>query len=1147
MKAWRSARAIIGLTVALAPIALGAAPAAAQTPWWHLASRAAPTNLPPEGEGKIIVTATNLGDAEVNGAATPVTITDTLPQGTTATATSGAGGLFSGEMECAQPAGPCTFTGTLPPYERLQLEITVKVQPNAPSHGTNTVAVEGGGAPSDSAASAITVDSSPTPFGIKGLELIPELDGGGLDSQAGSHPFQLTSTITFNQTDNPLKPPALPKDLNVHLPPGLVGNPTAFPQCADTQFARTFNFVNACPTSTAIGVADVTIVEPHFLGPEPVTVPVPVFNLKPAAGEPARFGFEAIEVPVILDTAVRSGGDYGVTVDVHNIPQVAAFISSVVILWGAPGDKRHDQSRGWNCIDGGFWTFATEESCIPSGQPQPSPFLTLPTSCTGPLETTAEADSWTDPGNFGARSEYQLPQDSGGHIFGLGGCERLAFDPSIEVTPDGQSASTPTGLAVGIHVPQETTLTATGLAEADVKDTTLTLPEGVQINPASADGLDACSEAQVGFAGFAAQTALFSADAVACPDAAKIGTVEIKTRLLPNPLLGGVYLASQNMNPFGSLLALYLVAEDRSSGVLVKLAGRVSLDPTTGRLTSTFENTPQLPFEDVKVRLFGGPRAPLSTPAFCGAYSTNASFRPWSGTPPATPSSGFEVKTGPHGSACANPLPFTPSLTAGSRNIQAGAFSPFVVTMSREDGNQNLGGIQLHMPPGLLGKLSAVTPCPEPKASQGTCGPESLIGHTVVSAGLGSNPYTVPGGQVFITGPYKGAPYGLSVAQPAKAGPFDVGGGPCDCVVVRAKIEIDPHTSALTVVSDPLPTILQGIPLQIKNVNVTVDRQGFVFNPTRCAQLPIGALLSSELGTIARLSVPFEAANCVALPFKPTFTALTQARTSKANGASLQVKVTSGPGQANIGKVKVDLPKQLPSRLTTLQKACQDVIFNANPASCPAGSVVGTATAVTPILKSPLTGPAYLVSHAAAAFPDLVIVLQGEGITLDLVGNTDIKKGITSSTFNAVPDAPVSTFDLVLPEGPHSALAANDNLCKTRLNMPTAITGQNGAVIKQRTRIAVSGCPRPTVKVKQARVKGNTVLLTVTTTQSGTVTVSGRGLKTTKKTLGAGTHPINVSLTSVGETARKHHKKTKLKVTAKNTHGSASKTISIKL
>jgi hypothetical protein len=1065
----------------------GAPPAFAEAPWWHLASSSTPTNLPPGGEGRIVVTASNLGDAAVSGATVPVAITDKLPPGLTATGISGIAGVrgFRGSLECSLPSLTCSFAGSelLPPYEQLEVVITVKIAAGASSGEQNEATVAGGEVPGALARQSIMVNGAPASFGVERYEVSPENEGGTPDTQAGSHPYQLTTTLGLNQileSDHFCKecgrpmPAALPRDLRFDLPPGLIGNPSAVPQCTDLEFAALGpEAVNLCPANTAIGAASATINVPNV---GLATIPVPVFNLVPAAGEPARFGFEAEGVPVVLDTSVRTGGDYGVVVSATNLSQSAGLLASQVTFWGVPGDPRHDHSRGWYCIGAGV--YATEgQPCNPLGQQRPAPFLTLPTSCTGPLESTVAGDSWParpfEGESLKLQGKYAFPV-SAGKPLGLDGCNRLAFNPSVSVTPDGLAASTPTGLTVRVHVPQDTTLTATGLAESDVKDTTVTLPEGVQVSAAAADGLLACSNQQIGFRGVNPQTQIdeFSPEPAACPEASKVGTVEeIKTPLLPNPLKGSVYVAAQNANPFGSLLALYLVAEDPVSKVLVKLAGKVAPDERTGQLVSTFEHTPQLPFEDLKLHFFGGPRAPLSTPAYCGSYTTTASLAPWSGNTPVQPQSTFEVKSGPNGSPCANPLPFSPSLTGGSTNIQAGTFAPFTTTMSREDGNQNLYGVQLHMPQGLLGMLSSVTPCPEPQASEGTCGAKSLIGHTVVSVGLGSDPYTVSGGQVFITRAYKGAPYGLSIAEPAKAGPFDLGGGPCDCVVVRAKIDVDRNTSALTVTSDPLPQILDGIPLQVKHVNVTADRRAFIFNPTNCSPLAITAILSSAQGASSLASVPFQVANCATLPFKPRFTVLTLAHTSKAGGAYLHVKVTSGSGQANIGKVKVDLPMQLPSRLTTLQKACLSGTFNANPASCPTGSVVGEATAVTPVLNNALKGPAYLVSHGGAAFPDLVMVLQGEGITLDLVGQTDIKRGITSSTFQSVPDAPISTFDLVLPQGPHSALAAHGNLCSTTLKMPTALTGQNGAVIKQTTRIAVSGCPKhkkPKKKVTKA-------------------------------------------------------------------------------
>ncbi|HEX9481415.1 MAG TPA: hypothetical protein VF927_04880, partial [Solirubrobacteraceae bacterium] len=868
-------------------------------------------------------------------------------------------------------------------------------------------------------------------FGVLGEEGQPV-------TQAGAHPYQITDNFTLNTTTklgNPEETDANPHEVQTELPPGLIGNPDATPKCSP------YNVAHAdCQGTSQVGVLTL------YTSSEPTTAKeAPLYNLEPPAGVAAQLGarFNGF-VTAHIDAKVRTGGDYGVTSDALDISAGEGLIRASVTLWGVPAEASHNAQR-YCPAPGAINERAPCESDAPL-----VPFLRNPTSCLGAQTATMRADSWQSIGSF-AQANSQTP--------GFNGCGRLSFTPRITVQPESADADSPTGVHVDLRVPQNED--PNGLAEADLKDAVVTLPAGVTVNPSSANGLQACSPAQVELNG---------PQPARCPDASKIGSVQIDTPLIDHPLDGGVYVAQQGnrgpgqgSNPFGSLLAIYIAVDDPQTGVVVKLAGQMTADPLTGQLTASFLNNPQLPFEDLKLDIFGGARAPLATPPLCGTYTTTTSLTPWSAPesgPAAMPSNPFAITSGPGGSPCADPLPFSPSLSAGSTSIQASGFTPFTTTFSREDGNQNLSGVQLHLPEGLLGKLASVTPCPEPQAAQATCGPQSEIGHTVASVGLGPDPYTISGGKVFITGPYKGAPYGLSIAEPAKAGPFDLGSGPCDCVVVRAKIEIDPHTSALTVTSDPLPTILQGIPVQLKHVNVTVDRPGFTFNPTNCTQLAIAATLTSEQGATAPASVPFEVANCATLPFKPTFTVLTQAKTSRANGASLHVKVTSGPGQANIGKVKVDLPKQLPSRLTTLQKACPAATFNANPGSCQAGSIVGTATAVTPVLKSPLTGPAYLVSHAGAAFPDLVIVLQGEGITLDLVGNTDIKKGITISTFNAVPDAPISRFDLVLPEGPHSALAAFGNLCSSTLKMPTVISGQNGAVIKQTTRIAVAGCPK---------------------------------------------------------------------------------------
>ncbi len=1054
-------------------ILVGAGGASAALPWWHLNTVSSTAGLATAAPASILVEAGDLGDAMVNSIEYPVTIVDTLPAGLTPTAVYGEGNSDSSGvgsdveyfLHCSSVGRTvtCTYSGIpLLAYERLLIRIDVKEETPGSGGGTNEVSISGGGAPALVSRHQLELNGPPPPYGFENYEITPEEEGGGIDSQAGSHPFQLTTmfhiathmetvTTILGEIVPEREPADFTKDLRFTLPPGLVGNPTPLPKCNLHIFEE-----NRCPDNTVVGVATPITTNPKSYQRVPFEEVVPLISLEPNVGEPARFGFQSLAGAVFLETSVRTGSDYGVVVTVPDITQAVMLMGSQVTFWGVPGDPRHDTTRG-GCLAHLNEPFVQWELSCPL-QEKSQPLLVLPTPCSGPLHTTIEGDTWSHIGQFTSK-EYTF-ENAMGEPSGMDGCNRLNFEPSIEVTPDGQQASTPTGLTVGVHVPQDASLNPSGLAESSVKNTTVTLPAGVGLNPAGADGLSSCGLSQVGLESPAEQS---------CPESSKVGTLEVRTPLLPNPLVGAAYLAEQNANPFGSLVALYLVAYDPVSGVRLKVAGEVKPDPVTGQLVSTFNGTPPLPFEDLALHFFGGSRAPLGTPALCGGYTTTASIAPWSGNAPVDSSSEFKITSGPNGSACSNPLPFDPSLTTGSLNIQAGAFTPFTMTMSREDGNQNLDAIQLKMPSGLLGTLSSVKLCEEAQADAGTCGPESLIGHTTVSVGLGGNPYTVSGGEVFITGPYEGAPYGLSIVNPAKAGPFDLGK-----VVVRAKIEVNPTNAALTITSDSsgpyaIPQILDGIPLQIKHVNVSVDRSDFTFNPTNCAPQEIGGGLTSSQGAVSTLHVPFQVTNCAVLKFKPIFSVSTAGKTSRAKGASLDVKLTYPKAafgtQANIGKVKVDLPKQLPSRLTTLQKACPDTVFDANPAACPADSRIGTATATTPVLPVHLEGPAYFVSHGGAKFPELIVALSGEGVTVYLHGETFISpEGITSSTFRTIPDVPIGVFELKLPQGPDSALAANGNLCTSKLVMPTTFVGANGMSIKQSTPITATGCPKHKTK-----------------------------------------------------------------------------------
>ena len=1080
--------------------AVASASAEAPSAWWHLSAVSPP--LQPGGKGEIVVTASNLGDAP---AVAPVTVSDELPAGLEVVkaegivdASAGKFGDFAPPVACSVVSARsvnCTDTGenvpgsryeqeellfggrypsSVPPYQEIQVMITVNVKQGAEeakSGEENVADVTGGGAPV-SVRQPLVVNGAPVPFGVSSFALRPEAAGGGLVTQAGSHLFQLTTTLVVNESvvekgsltpngETERRSVGAAKDLRVKLPPGLIGNPTPVPRCSLGNFLKEQpnNRGPSCSAKTVVGVANVTV--GLYIGGNYIVFPVvqPVFNLEPAVGEPARFGFAVNdEVPVLLATSVRTGGDYGVTVSAINISHEVEFLSNEITIWGVPGDARHNSSRGEECLKSEYeQAFGQGGGCVTSEEEaNPPPLLSMPTGCTGPLQTSVEADSWQEPHNvLSLPSTQPLPA--------MDGCDRLPFGSSISVTPDGQQASTPTGLTVGVHIPQDSTLDAGGLSEAAVKDTTVALPEGLQISSAGAGGLLACSTEQVGFTGVEAPggTLLYTPSAVGCPDASKVGTVEIKTPLLPEPLVGAAYLAAQDQNPFGSLIALYLYAEDPVAGVRVKLAGEVELNEATGQIVTVFPNSPQVPFEEAKLHFFGGARAPLSTPPLCGSYTSTASIVPWSGNEPSKSSSTFEITSGPNGASCSSPRPFQPGFEAGTTSVQAGGFSPLTMTMSRPDADQALGKLSVVFPPGVSAGLRGVRLCEEPQAATGECPAESQIGTVTVSAGLGGDPYPVETGKAYITGPYEGDPFGVDVVVPAVAGPFNLG-----TEVVRSKVDVDPTDAHLTVVSDAFPTMLDGIPLQLQHINVTVNRPSFVFNPTSCEPMKLTGVLGSSEGATANVATPFQVTNCAALSFKPEFAVSTSAKTSRTEGASLHVSLTlpNTPRgtAANVAKVKVSLPKQLPSPLKTLQKACTEKVFAENPSNCPKASRVGEAKVETPVLEGPLTGPAYFVSHGGAKYPELIIVLTGEdGVTVQVHGETFISKaGITTATFGTVPDVPFSNFELELPQREYPALTANGNLCKGTLLMPTEMVGQNGLKINHETTISVTGCPK---------------------------------------------------------------------------------------
>ncbi len=985
---------------------------------------------------------------------------------------------------------PCTTPiGKMPGEYAVETKTIKGLRPNTVYHYRFTTANQAG--------TLTGPDETFTTFGVTSFAFDALGQAGGPLTQAGAHPKEMTDTFRLNTSTHtsangvaaPLATDANPKDVITELPPGVIGNPDATPKCPPYDVAHA-----DCSGAAQVGVMEIYTSNPGATtrgGSLYKAAPVPIYNLVPPKGLAAQFGarFNGF-VTVHIDSRVRTGGDYGVTAEVLDSSAGEGLVIPVVTLWGVPAAESHDPER-FCPVAGGVNEVQEHqgEPALYNGYPCTErgpliPFLSNPTACTGEREARMTVEPWQE-------DEPPVVVAASAKMPAITGCGRLDFKPSIAIVPTSKASDSPSGLDVELKVPQNED--PNGLATSDLKDAKVVLPAGVTVNPSSASGMVGCPLLS-GKEGHPGQSGIDLEDGepANCPNASKIGKVRIKSSLLEEELEGGVYVAQQNANPFKSLLALYVAVEAPERGVVVKLAGHVELNQETGQLTTTFDENPQLPFETLKLDFFGGERAPLATPRTCGSYQPTTLLEPWShqgasgeeGTPNAEPHiAPFEVISGPGGSACSG-SPFAPSFEAGAVNNQAGAFGSFAMTLSRKDGEQRFSTVSITMPPGLAGMISKVSRCANAQAEAGDCPAASKIGHVNAEAGVGAQPVTLPEAgraedPVFLTEKYDGAPFGLSIVVPAEAGPFNLG-----TVVVRARIEVDPHTGQVSVISNPMPTMLQGIPLDVKAIHVEVNNPDFIFNPTNCKELHVDGTIGSAEGARAGVSSRFQAANCAALSFKPTLKAETHASHTRKKGSYLKVSIRAAQGQANLAKVHITLPKKLPADLETLKEACSEAQFKANPAGCPKASSVGSVVVHTPVLSKPLSGPAIYVSHGGAQFPDLALVLQGEGITIIQEGTTNISKGFTSSSFNAIPDLPVSSVEVTLPESATPALGGNGgNLCRQtvtkrvktkvhgrivyrerrvkqrlKLIMPTTITGQNGAVIAQKTTIFVRGC-----------------------------------------------------------------------------------------
>lgn len=878
-------------------------------------------------------------------------------------------------------------------------------------------------------------------FGLKDLEISITGSNGDPPLQAGSHPYAVTTKLAVETEvkSGKVVPVEETKDLKISLPPGFVGDPTAVSRCTAAEFLAGEN--GECPNSSAVGLTKVEFGEPGGFQVDPV------YNLVPSPGTLFKLGF-IVEgrAPVTVDIRLNPEEPHNGIASPTNISQTLFFFGAELTVWGVPADPTHDSLRG-TCLDKAGKSLGN--NC--SAGIREKPFLTLPTSCADPLTADFEADSWQHPGVwFKETIAVQGSADSRPT-----GCAKLGFAPEISAQPTNHSAEGPSGLDFGVAVDDEGLISPTGKADSTVKKAVVTLPEGITLNPSVAEGLVTCSPAQL------KAEKLDTAPGQGCPEASKIGTVEVETPLLEGELLkGSVFVATQNQNPFNSLVAIYIVIRDRELGILVKLAAKIEPDPNTGRLITTLDDAPQLPFSSFSFHFREGGRSPLITPPLCGNYLVEAQFTPWANPagPVPVPPADFDIVGGVGGGPCApgGAPPFLPGFGAGTLNNQAAAYSPFNMRLTRRDGDQDLVRFSALLPPGLIGKLAGVTKCPETaiaaaKAKTGkaelaspSCPPGSRIGHTLAGAGVGSE-LTYVGGQLYLGGPFGGAPLSVVSITPAVAGPFDVG-----TVVVREALSLDPRSAEVKADgahSDPIPHKLAGIPLKLRDLRVYVDRKDFILNPTNCdlfqtrATVFGGGSFFSPAGEIpVSLAERFVAANCAKLGFKPSFDLRLRGGTRRGSHPALHAVVTPRAGDANFNQAVVTLPRSAFLDQAHIRTICTRVQFAAK--ACPAGSIYGKATLFTPLLDESLTGPAYLRS-SNHKLPDLVIALHGI-VDIEVVGRLDSHNGGIRTTFEDAPDAPFSKFVLDMQGGQKGLIINSRDLCAHSSRAIARLIGQNG-------------------------------------------------------------------------------------------------------
>jgi hypothetical protein len=1083
--------------------------------WWT------PVHLQEGKRAQFWINPTNVGDT----AGVQPTITIDLPPGVTLD------GKFNGGFPSFWS---CSGTGTetitcqpVPPVQGVAafakvhpqdsagqyLTFTVDVAPGTAGMHEVTHTISGGGAPVPSVnTDPIRISDNPLVFGLDPdtVEAAAYDTAGDEYTQAGGHPNTAAASLrfatdirgtsegfgfgSFTWPENH----AL-ADLVTTLPPGFVGDPTAVAQCMEADF-RQF----ACPPESQVGVLRLNV------PPLPNSQAVGVFNMVPPPGNPARFAFQLpfAGAPIVVDASVRADGDYGITMTVAQFTEAVAVVRSELIVWGNPAHPSHDAQRCEKLHSNALVCNARRandgsEVLNPLERPQYLPhssslpqraLLSMPTNCADTPSTSFLLSTYQD-----RPADLANIDDPKWHRFKVthskaSNCPAVPFDPTIDFEPGEKAADTPTGLDVNLHFPRSDDRNnngvpddsdPNGLIQAHLKKTEVTLPEGFAFNASAGDGLAGCTPEQIGLRSAPGETPIrFDNEEPNCPTAAKVANAVVTTPVLPDKLKGEVFLASQDDNPFDSTFAIYITVREPS--ILVKLPGLVQLDPRTGQITTTFDDNPQLPFSDLDLDFFGGPRASLATPKTCGIFNTRTELVPWSAADPDNPSPSeievsndpFTISQGAGGQGCASSLaqlPLDVGFTAGSQNPLAGQPTAYNMRITRPDGHQDLDRLELGMPSGFTASLKGIPYCAEAaiasissrsgraEESSPACPAGSQIGTTVAGAGAGSLPLYRPG-KLYLAGPYKSAPLSVVAVTPAVAGPFDLGS-----VVVRSQLRIDATTAQVTAITDPLPQTLEGVPLRIRDIRIAIDRQGFALNPTDCSELASEVRAFGANGGADTTTARFQATGCRNLGFKPRMALRLIGPTKRAGHPRLRAVVRPRLGDANFARAAVTLPRSAFLDQAHIRTICTRVQWAED--NCPKAAIYGRATAFTPLLDQALKGPVYLRS-SDNDLPDLVADLRGpahQPIKVELVGRVDSIRGGIRNTFEAIPDAPVSRFVLEMQGGKKGLIVNSRNLC-TRPSRATArLLGQNSRRHNFRPRVVATKCKQGKKRKRSAK------------------------------------------------------------------------------